>query len=342
MNSSRSTDSLHTITMNNQAAKVALITGVGGQDGAYLARLLIDKGYRVIGTSRDAAASRFESLVRLRIAERVQIISMAPSDFRNTLAVISDIRPDEIYHLAGQSSVGLSFEQPFETINSITIGVLNILESIRALGLSARLYHASSSECFGNRGSVSADEGMLFNPVSPYGIAKAAAHALVRNYRESYGMFASNGILFNHESPLRPARFVTKKVVEGAHRISLGSSETLFLGDLSVVRDWGWSPEYVEAMWMMLQADNPDDFVIATGESHSLEEFVAHAFSFFDLDWKRYVKCDTSLRRPNEIPWSQGNPEKANRVLGWQPRKKMHKVVESLCENLRNGYCSLI
>lgn len=337
MNWSRSTDSLHTITMNNQVAKVALITGVGGQDGAYLAQLLIGKGYRVVGTSRDAAASRFESLVRLGIAQQVQVISMAPSDFRNTLAVISEVSPDEIYHLAGQSSVGLSFEQPFETINSITVGALNILESIRAIGLPTRLYHASSSECFGNRGSVPADEQMLFNPVSPYGIAKAAAHALVKNYREAYGMYASNGILFNHESPLRPARFVTKKVVQGAYRISQGSSETLTLGDLGVVRDWGWSPEYVEAMWMMLQADQPDDFVIATGESHSLEEFVAYVFSCFDLDWKKYVKHDDALTRPNEIPWSQGNPEKARRVLGWQPMKRMHQVIELLCEDMRCG-----
>lgn len=331
MNWSRSTDLPHTITMSNPVARIALITGVGGQDGAYLADLLIRKGYCVFGTSRDAGVSRFDSLDRLGIAGKVRLLSMAPNDFKSTLTAISKAKPDEIYHLAGQSSVGLSFEQPSETIESITIGTLNILESLRFLGLPARLYHASSSECFGNTACLPADEQTPFNPVSPYAVAKAAAHALVRNYREAYGMFAANGILFNHESPLRPARFVTQKVVQGACRIARGSNETLALGDLNVVRDWGWAPEYVEAMWIMLQADKADDFVIATGEAHTLQDFVAHVFKCFNLDWCKHVQHDDRLVRPNEIPWSQGNPGKARQLLGWQACKRMPEVVEMLC-----------
>jgi GDPmannose 4,6-dehydratase len=319
----------------NPTTKVALITGIGGQDGAYLAQLLIGKGYQVFGTSRDAGVSRFDSLVHLGIAEKVHLLSMAPNDFKSTLTAISKARPDEIYHLAGQSSVGLSFEQPSETIESITIGTLNILEALRFLALPTRLYHASSSECFGNTANTAADERTLFNPVSPYAVAKAAAHWLVRNYREAHGTFAANGILFNHESPLRPARFVTQKVVRSAYRISQGSTETLTLGDLGVVRDWGWAPNYVEAMWLMLQAEQADDFVIATGESHALQDFVAHAFSYFDLDWRQHVKHDDRLMRPNEIRWSQGNPAKAQSVLGWRATHAMHSVVTSLCLALR-------
>jgi GDPmannose 4,6-dehydratase len=311
--------------------KSALITGIGGQDGAYLARLLVSKGYKVFGTSRDAGASRFESLVRLGISGQVHFLSMAPNDFKSTLTAISKARPDEIYHLAGQTSVGLSFEQPSETIESVTIGTLNILESLRFLAMPARFYHASSSECFGDTGGLPADEQTPFNPVSPYAVAKSAAHWLVRNYREAHKMFASNGILFNHESELRPARFVTQKVVQSAYRISRGSKEKLTLGDLTMLRDWGWAPEYVDAMWRMLQAEKADDFVIATGEANSLQDFVAQSFSFFGLNWKEYVQYDDQLKRPNEIPWSQGNPEKALRVLGWRADKKMGDVVTALC-----------
>jgi GDPmannose 4,6-dehydratase len=233
--------------------------------------------------------------------------------------------------LAGQTSVGLSFEQPSETIESVTIGTLNILESLRFLAMPARFYHASSSECFGDTGGLPADEQTPFNPVSPYAVAKSAAHWLVRNYREAHKMFASNGILFNHESELRPARFVTQKVVQSAYRISRGSKEKLTLGDLTMLRDWGWAPEYVDAMWRMLQAEKADDFVIATGEANSLQDFVAQSFSFFGLNWKEYVQYDDQLKRPNEIPWSQGNPEKALRVLDWRADKKMGDVVTALC-----------
>jgi GDPmannose 4,6-dehydratase len=313
--------------------RAALITGISGQDGAYLARLLLGKGYRVFGTSRDAELSRFESLARLGILDRVHLLSMAPNDFRSTITAIARARPSEIYHLAGQTSVGLSFEQPSETIESITNGTLNILEAMRFLGIPARFYHASSSECFGDTGGAAADETTPFRPVSPYAVAKASAHWLVKNYRVAYGMFAANGILFNHESPLRAARFVTKKVVLATRRIARGSREKVHLGDLSIVRDWGWAPEHVEAMWRILHADAPDDYVVATGEASSLRDFVREAFAHFGLDWEDHVVRDDSLIRPNEIAWSQGNPDKARSRLGWEARWKMRDVVRLLADD---------
>ena len=312
--------------------KTALITGIGGQDGAYLAQLLLTKGYVVFGTSRDAGASSFSSLTRLGVLDQVKVLSMALHDFKSTLMVIAKVKPDEIYHLAGQTSVGLSFEQPSETIESITIGTLNILEALRFLKLPAKFYHASSSECFGDTHGAPADEHTPFNPVSPYAVAKAAAHWMVRNYREAHKMFAVNGLLFNHESELRPERFVTQKVVRAAYRISKGSTEILTLGDLSISRDWGWAPEYVEAMWLMLQAELADDFVIATGQTHSLKDFVAQAFACYGLDWTQYVVHDDQLMRPNENAWSQGIPDKAQRLLGWQAKKHMGDVIKILCD----------
>jgi GDPmannose 4,6-dehydratase len=312
--------------------KTALITGIGGQDGVYLAQLLLKKGYAVFGTSRDAGASSFSSLARLGIIGQVKLFSMAPNDFKSTLTVLSKVQPDEIYHLAGQTSVGLSFEQPSETIESITIGTLNILEALRFLKLPAKFYHASSSECYGDTKGEPANELTPFNPVSPYAVAKASAHWLVRNYRDAHNMFAVNGILFNHESALRPERFVTQKVVRAAYRISQGSLERLTLGDLSISRDWGWAPEYVEAMWLMLQAEQADDFVIATGQAHSLKDFVAQAFAYYGLDWTQYVVHDDQLMRPNENAWSQGNPDKAERILGWQAKKHMGDVIKILCD----------
>jgi GDPmannose 4,6-dehydratase len=314
------------------APRRALITGIAGQDGAYLAQLLLEEGCVVYGTSRDAEVSRFESLERLGIRERVQLVSMAPNDFKSTITAISRALPDEIYHLAGQTSVGLSFEQPTEAIESIINGTLNILEALRFLRLPARFYHASSSECFGDTGGVPAHENSPFQPVSPYAVAKCSAHWLVKNYRHAYGMFAANGILFNHESPLRPARFVTQKVVRAARAIAAGSGERLCLGDLSIVRDWGWAPEYVQAMRRIIRADEPEDFVIATGEARSLQEFVAEVFEGLGMDWREHVECDERLMRPNEIRWSQGDPAKAGRRLGWQAQRRMKEVVADLLD----------
>ena len=259
--------------------RTALICGISGQDGTYLAQLLLEKGYRVIGTSRDAQVTTFGNLIKLGIRDRVEVASMALSDFRSVLQVLARFQPDEVYNLAGQSSVGLSFEQPVETLESISVGTLNLLEGIRFLNRDIRLYNAGSSECFGDTGDTPANEQTPFRPRSPYAVAKAAAFWQVANYREAYGLFACSGILFNHESPLRPERFVTQKIVRAACRIAAGSKERLTLGRLDIQRDWGWAPEYVEAMWKMLQQPQPEDFVIATGETHALQDFVAEAFA---------------------------------------------------------------
>jgi len=308
----------------------ALICGISGQDGAYLARFLLEKGYAVWGTSRDAQASTFANLLRLGILDRVKTVSMAANDFRSVLQAISRSEPDEIYNLAGQSSVGLSFEQPAETLESIATGTLNLLEVIRFLGLPVRFYNAGSSECFGDISGLAADEGTLFQPRSPYAVAKATAHWLIANYRTAYGLFVCTGILFNHESPLRPPRFVTRKIVQEAVRIAKGSHEKLILGNMGIQRDWGWSPEYVDAMWRMLQLDTPEDFVIATGESNSLEDFIAAAFSEVGLDWRQYVIQDPKLFRPTEIRHSRGHAEKARRLLGWEANMRMRDIVREM------------
>lgn len=307
----------------------ALICGVSGQDGTYLARLLLQKGYEVWGTSRDAQIASFSGLHQLGIHAQVTLRSMAPNDFRSVFSVVNDCQPDEIYFLAGQSSVGLSFDQPAETLESMLLGALNLMEAIRLLKRPTRLYHASSSECFGEM-SLPADESTSFAPRSPYAVAKASAHWLVANYREAYGLFACNGILFNHESPLRPSRFVTRKIIAAACDIALGSTQRLALGRLDIVRDWGWAPEYVEAMWRMLQTDEPQDFVIATGEANSLEAFVEAVFSSLDLDWRGHVDIDTRLLRPSDLKWSQGNPARAERTLSWQAAFRMRDVAREM------------
>ncbi len=307
--------------------KKALICGISGQDGTYLAQLLLDKGYEVTGTSRDAQLSNFENLRRLGILGRVGLESMALNDFRSVLQVLMKVEPDEVYNLAGQSSVSLSFQQPVETLESVSIGTLNLLEAIRFTGRPARLYNAGSSESFGDTGGMAADESTPFRPRSPYAVAKATAFWEVANYREAYGLFACSGILFNHESPLRPERFVTKKVISAACRIAAGSGEKLHLGNISIQRDWGWAPEYVEAMWLMLQQDQPDDYVIATGETNSLQDFVAAAFAAVGLDWRDHVETDSSLLRPTDLMTGRANPAKAREILGWQAKCRMGDIV---------------
>jgi GDPmannose 4,6-dehydratase len=308
----------------------ALICGISGQDGAYLAEFLLRRGYTVIGTSRDAQTSPFTTLSRLGIADQVQLESMATYDFRSVLNVLRKCEPDELYNLSGQSSVGLSFGQPVETLDSIIAGTLNMLESIRFLGKPIRFYNAGSGECYGNTDAGGAVEETQFRPRSPYAVAKAAAYWLVANYREAYGLHASTGILFNHESPLRPHRFVTRKIVAAACRIAQGSTEKLVLGNLTIRRDWGWAPEYVEAMWKMLQSDSPQDFIIATGVSHSLEQFAHQAFSELDLDWRDHTIQSESLLRPTDIAEGKGDASKAARVLGWQAKAHMATVVSRM------------
>ena len=308
--------------------KTALICGISGQDGAYLAQLLLEKGYRVVGTSRDAQMSTFANLVKLGIRDRVKLESVALNDFRSVLQVLMKTQPDEVYNLAGQSSVGLSFGQPVETLESIAIGTLNLLEAIRFLSAPIKFYNAGSSECFGDIGKQAADELTPFRPRSPYAVAKSTAFWEVANYREAYGLFACSGILFNHESPLRPERFVTQKIVATACRIATGASEQLKLGNISIQRDWGWAPEYVEAMYLMLQQEHPDDYVIATGVSASLEDFVTSTFSQLGLDWQDHVITDDSLYRPTDIAFSRGNPAKAKAKLGWEANHPMPSVVK--------------
>ena len=318
-------------------AKRALLCGVSGQDGAYLARLLLEQGYEVYGTSRDAQLVPFSGLVRLGIRDRVQRLSMAVNDFRSVLQVLVKVRPDEIYNLSGQSSVGLSFEQPVETLESISIGTLNLIEGIRILGLPSRYYNAGSSECYGDTGGAPADEETPFRPRSPYAVAKAAAFWEVANYREAYGAFACSGILFNHESPLRPERFVTQKIVAAACRIAAGASEKLALGNLDVSRDWGWAPEYVVAMWKMLQQPEPRDYVIATGRTSPLRTFVELAFREVGLDWREHVVQDATLTRPSDIAISRANPARAARELGWSATMTMPDVVKAMVDACRDG-----
>jgi GDPmannose 4,6-dehydratase len=311
----------------------ALITGVTGQDGAYLAQLLLGKGYRVIGTSRDAEMTGFSNLKRLGIRDQVQTQSMALNDFRSVIQAIKRWEPTEIYNLAGQSSVALSFEQPVETLDSIASGTINLLEAVRMMNPAIRLYNASSSECFGNTGGTAADEETPFRPRSPYAVAKAAAFWATANYRDAYQLYTCSGILFNHESPLRPERFVTQKIIAAACRIGQGSPEKLTLGLLDVERDWGWAPEYVEAMHLMLQQPVASDYVIATGHTTSLKDFLATAFAYFQLNWQDHVEFDARFARPSDIPRGAANPAKAATQLGWQAKNRMEDVVRLMIES---------
>jgi GDPmannose 4,6-dehydratase len=314
--------------------RTALICGVSGQDGGYLAQLLLQKGYTVFGTSRDVQGSTFANLKKLGIEGQVSYISMVPEDFRSVLVALRKSNPDEIYYLAGQSSVGLSFEQPAETIQSVTLGTLNILEGCRMMEKSIKIYHAGSGECFGDTHGESANENTPFYPMSPYAVAKSSAYWLVNNYRDAYGLFACTGILFNHESPLRPERFVTQKIIRAVKRIAQGSKEQLKLGRLDIARDWGWAPEYVEAMWLMLQQDKPEDFVIATGTTITLEEFVKTAFEQANLNWVDYVVQDPTLFRPTELAIGRADPSKANQVLAWRASTQGVEVVKKMYQSL--------
>lgn len=280
---------------------------------------------------RDAQMSSFRNLAQLGIRKQVSLESMSLNDFRSVLQILAKVKPDEVYNLAGQSSVGLSFEQPVETMESISVGTLNLLEAIRFTNLPIKFYNASSGECFGNTVEP-ADENTPFRPRSPYAVAKAAAFWEVANYRESYRLFACSGILFNHESPLRPERFVTRKIIAAACRIAEGRPEKLILGNISIQRDWGWAPEYVEAMWLMLQQEQPDDYVIATGETHTLEEFVAMAFATLNLDWKEHVEFDSNLLRPTDLTVATANPRKAKEKLSWSAKYQMQEVVKKIVD----------
>jgi len=312
--------------------KTALICGISGQDGSYLAQLLLAKGYIVWGTSRDAQGSSFGNLKKLGIFGELKLISMVPEDFRSVFMAIKQSTPDEVYYLAGQSSVGLSFDQPAETIHSVVIGTLNLLEAIKMADHEIRLYNAGSGDCFGDTQGQTVNEQSPFKPRSPYAVAKASAFWLVDNYREAYNLYACTGILFNHESPLRPSWFVTQKIISTAKRIAAGSGEKLSLGRMDISRDWGWAPEYVDAMWRMLQLDKPEDFVIATGETFTLKEFVAHAFKVLGITWQDHVIEDKSFYRPTDILINRADPNKAELQLKWTARIKGVAVVNAMLE----------
>lgn len=308
----------------------ALICGIGGQDGSYLAKLLLKKGYEVHGSSRDIHLMSKLGLQYLDIAGQVRLHSMAINDFRSVLTVVSIVQPDEIYNLAGQTSVGMSFEQPVESMESIAIGTLNLLECIRFLNPKIRFYNASSSECFGDNGGQKSNEDTPFRPRSPYAVAKCTAFWHVSNYREAYKLHASSGILFNHESPIRPERFVTQKIISAACRIARGSKEKLVLGDIDIERDWGWAEDYVEAMWRMTQRSEASDFVVATGRTVTLRYFIDLAFGQCNLRWQDHVVQDTALLRPTDLKKACGNPNKAYTQLKWQHRLEIEEIIQTM------------
>ena len=308
----------------------ALVCGVSGQDGAYLAQLLLSKNYEVWGTSRNVELNSFHALKQLGIHDEVKLLSMSPDSFDDVAQVFSQVGPNEVYNLTGQSSVGKSFEYPLETTNSIAASTVNQLEVIRTTDRSIKFFNAGSGECFGSTSSEPANEGSVFDPQSPYAAAKAAAAWQVRIYRRSYNLFACTGILFNHESPLRPKHFVTQKIVSAAKKIALGSQEKLYLGNTSIRRDWGWAPDYVIAMWTMLNQTDPEDYVIATGELHSLQEFLEVVFAEAGLDWGDYVVIDSSLLRPSDPAASYGDPAKIRQNLDWQPLTKGTEVARKM------------
>jgi GDPmannose 4,6-dehydratase len=315
------------------AMRKALIIGISGQDGSYLAEFLLKKGYEVHGTSRDADLSSFYGLKKLGIINKLKLHSMSLIDFRSVMQTILQIEPEEIYNLAGQTSVGLSFLQPVETLESISIGTLNILEVLRFHKLPIKFYNACSSECFGDTDGKAATEETPFKPRSPYAVAKSAAFWQVANYREAYNLFSCSGILFNHESPLRAKRFVTKKIIDTACAIASGENIKLEIGNISIIRDWGWAPEYIHAMHLILLQNKPEDFVISTGRSTSLEEFINLTFHYFNLDYRDYLVIKKGLIRPTDIGFSLGNSSKATKLLKWIPKVFVEEIINQMIKD---------
>lgn len=312
--------------------KTALITGITGQDGAYLANLLLDKGYRVVGLVPQRSTPSLWRLDELNIAEQVELVEGDVTDLASLVKNIRATQPDEIYNLAAQSYVGTSWKQPLLTCSVTGTGALHVLEAMRLTNSYAKVYQASSSEMFGKIQQPVQTENTPFYPRSPYGVAKMFAHWMTINYRESHGTFACCGILFNHESPLRGIQFVTRKVTDAVARIAMGVKDKLHLGNLDAKRDWGFAGDYVEAMWLMLQQEKPDDFVIATGKTHSIRELCSTAFRCVGLNWEDHVEVDPALIRPAEVDVLIGNPEKAYKKLGWQPKTNFEQLIEMMVE----------
>ena len=317
--------------------KKALITGITGQDGSYLAELLLNKGYEVHGIIRRASSfntARIDHLYQDPHLNNVRLFGHYGdiADSTNLIKLLYRIQPDEIYHLAAQSHVRVSFDIPEYTGDVTALGTIRILEAIRETGLKSKFYQASSSEMFGKVRETPQSELTPFYPRSPYGAAKVYAYWATVNYREAYGMFAANGILFNHESPRRGETFVTRKITRAVAHIKAGLQDKLYLGNLDAKRDWGYAKEYVEAMWLMLQQDEPDDYVIATGETHSVEEFLTEAFSYAGLDWHDYVEMDPKYLRPSEVELLVGDASKARRALGWEPKVTFRDLVRLMVD----------
>jgi len=321
----------------------ALITGVTGQDGSYLADFLLERGYEVFGMVRRTSTINFDRIRHLQ--DRIKIVRGDLLDEVSLISILRENDPDEIYNLAAQSFVPTSFEQPVLTGEFTGLGVTRVLDAIRIVNHAVRFYQASSSEMFGKVRETPQRESTPFYPRSPYGAAKVYAHWMTVNYRESYGLFACSGILFNHESPRRGVEFVTHKITRAAARIKLGLADELRLGNLDAQRDWGYAPDYVRAMWLMLQQDNPDDYVVATGETHTVRQFCQEAFGHLGLDWEKYVVVDPKLYRPAEVDLLVGDYGKAKRVLGWEPAVNFKELVRimvdadmvSLQQQMANG-----
>ena len=308
--------------------RTALITGVTGQDGSYLAELLLEKGYRVVGMVRRASTENFERIAHLR--DRIELRQGDLLDQLSLISILREVRPDEVYNLAAQSFVPTSWVQPVLTAEFDAVGVTRMLEALRLAAPEARFYQASSSEMFGQVRETPQRETTPFYPRSPYGVAKVYGHFITVNYRESYDLFACSGILFNHESPRRGLEFVTRKVTDGVARLKLGLASELSLGNLEARRDWGFAGDYVAAMWLMLQHDVADDYVVAMGETHSVRELVEVAFAVAGLDWRDYVRTDPAMMRPAEVDRLIGDASKAARVLGWKPRVSFPDLVEMM------------
>lgn len=310
--------------------KVALVTGITGQDGSYLAELLLEKGYRVYGMVRRSSVEKFERIQHL--IGKIELIQGDLLDSYSLISVLKETKPDEVYNLAAQSFVPTSWAQPALTSEFTAVGVTKLLEAIRLVDRSIKFYQASSSEMFGKVRETPQSELTPFYPRSPYGVSKVYGHYITVNYRESYGLFAVSGILFNHESPRRGLEFVTRKVTHGVAKIKLGLASDLSLGNLDAKRDWGFAGDYVRAMWLMLQQPNPDDYVIATGKEKSVRELVEVAFAHADLDWEKYVKIDRNLLRPAEVDLLVGDASKAKRDLGWEPSVSFEQMIKMMVD----------
>ncbi len=315
--------------------KTAIITGITGQDGAYLSKLLLEQNYKVIGIARNLLAGNLNGLSFLNVVNDIELVEANLLDLSNIIRFFEKYKPDEIYNLAAQSSVGLSFDQPIGTLEFNIISIANILEAVKMVNKDIKVYQSSSSEMYGNvdKNKLPIDENFIIHPASPYGISKASAHWISVNYREAYNLFIACGILFNHESVLRRQNFVTKKIITSAFRIKNGEQKELRVGNISIQRDWGYVPEYVKVMWKMLNTNKPDDYVICSGEAHSLQEFIEKVFITLNLDSKKLVRPDKSLYRPVELEIIYGNPNKAKKELNWNYTMSFDELISQLIED---------